>query len=130
MSDTPRTDAVTVNTTMTMGAVVPAAFSRNLERELDAARHDLERATTNHAADLSGEAEETDYACMLAWRKEALSLRQQSSSILKDAQRYRWLRTNSTAPVEPWSTHSPESFDHMIDQKILLHSTDTEERNG
>ena len=35
-----------------------------------------------------------------------------------DAERYRWLRINSTKPVEPWSTHTPESFDAMVDGEI------------
>ena len=34
VSDTPRTDAVRINATMTMGAVVDANFARQLEREL------------------------------------------------------------------------------------------------
>jgi hypothetical protein len=37
----------------------------------------------------------------------------------QDALRYRWLRANSTQPVEPWSTHScPESLDDVVDAEM------------
>jgi hypothetical protein len=37
----------------------------------------------------------------------------------QDAERYRWLRVNSTQPQESWSTHSnPESLDVVIDKAI------------
>ena len=37
----------------------------------------------------------------------------------KDAERYRWLRVNSTQPTEEWSTHSdPESLDSAVDAAI------------
>jgi len=43
------------------------------------------------------------------WKAEAERLRE-------DAERYRWLRVNSTQPAEGWSTHSsPESLDAEID---------------
>ena len=38
----------------------------------------------------------------------------------RDAARYRWLRKNSTKPVEPWSTHEgPESLDAIIDAAMF-----------
>jgi hypothetical protein len=39
--------------------------------------------------------------------------------LAKDAERYRWLRVNSTQLAEDWSTHSdPESLDESIDSAI------------
>lgn len=54
MSDTPRTDAIAneVNE-YSRGEWVPARFARRLERELNAAIHDLQRAMANHVADLN-----------------------------------------------------------------------------
>ena len=38
----------------------------------------------------------------------------------RDAARYRWLRKNSTKPVEPWSTHEgPESLDAIVDAAMF-----------
>lgn len=40
-----------------------------------------------------------------------------------DAARYRWLRKNSTQPMEAWSTHSsPESLDAIVDESMRAES--------
>lgn len=39
--------------------------------------------------------------------------------LMRDGERYRWLRVNSTQPAEGWSTHSnPESLDAAIDSAM------------
>ena len=47
--------------------------------------------------------------------------------VAQDAARYQWLRVNSTKPVEPWSTHTPESFDKMVDEEIKHRSPPQQE---
>ena len=55
-----------------------------------------------------------------AVRDLIIDCRAELSALRADAQRYRWLRVNSTQPAEGWSTHSnPESFDAAIDAARL-----------
>jgi hypothetical protein len=54
MSDTPRTDEfvkMAIERLNTTEAVI--RFARQLEREINALKHDLERAMANHNADLN-----------------------------------------------------------------------------
>lgn len=57
MSDTPRTDAIAIPSPLAMEKhyVAMREHARQLERELNALKHDLERAMENHAADLNAE---------------------------------------------------------------------------
>lgn len=61
---------------------------------------------------------------LLDWRKRALDAE-------RDAERYRWLRVNSTQPAEGWSTHSnPESLDATVDEAMASQSRSEEKGDG